>query len=120
MSARQTEDDMVEEETMAGDYQAQMHYNNNPEDDMDGGSYGGAQDIDVQAMLQAAVTPLEYPATLEAKFASYDNYCSLFHYVLNSEGPVELELPNVSQVNRASLRNIADSDQVLLGVGRHR
>lgn len=54
---------------------------------------GGATDI--QAQLAAAAAPLEYQATLETKFASYDNYCSLFHYILNSEGPVDLEVPNV-------------------------
>ena len=50
---------------------------------------------DLQAQLAAAATPLEYQATLETKFASYDNYCSLFHYILNSDGPVELEVPSV-------------------------
>jgi len=49
---------------------------------------------DIQAQLQAAATPLEYQATLETKFASYDNYCSLFHFILNSEGPVDLEVPS--------------------------
>lgn len=39
---------------------------------------------------------LEFQATLETKFASYDNYCSLFHFILNSDGPVDLEVPNVS------------------------
>jgi translation initiation factor 3 subunit L len=55
----------------------------------------GAGPTDIQAQLAAAATPLEYQATLETKFASYDNYCSLFHYILNSEGPVDLEVPNV-------------------------
>jgi translation initiation factor 3 subunit L len=55
----------------------------------------GAGATDIQAQLAAAATPLEYQATLETKFASYDNYCSLFHYILNSEGPVDLEVPNV-------------------------
>ena len=51
---------------------------------------------DIHAQLQAAATPLEFQATLETKFASYDNYCNLFHYILNSDGPVDLEVPNVS------------------------
>ncbi|KAG9199465.1 hypothetical protein B5807_00704 [Epicoccum nigrum] len=55
-------------------------------------SIGSNQDI--HAQLQAAATPLEFQATLETKFASYDNYCNLFHYILNSEGPVDLEVPN--------------------------
>ncbi|PWZ03232.1 eukaryotic translation initiation factor 3 subunit L [Testicularia cyperi] len=29
----------------------------------------------------------------EDRFHSYDNYCDFFNYVLNSEGPVNLELP---------------------------
>lgn len=30
----------------------------------------------------------------EDRFHSYDNYCDFFNYVLNSEGPVPLELPS--------------------------
>src|SRR5437762_7621943 len=54
-----------------------------------------SREDDLQSRLQAAATPLEYQASLEARYASYDNYCSLFHYILNSNGPVELNLPNV-------------------------
>ncbi|ORE10107.1 hypothetical protein BCV72DRAFT_39453 [Rhizopus microsporus var. microsporus] len=32
--------------------------------------------------------------TLEQRFQSYENYCDLFNYILNSNGPVSLELPN--------------------------
>ncbi|ELT93773.1 hypothetical protein CAPTEDRAFT_152273 [Capitella teleta] len=32
--------------------------------------------------------------TLEQRFESYHNYCSLFNYILNAESPVPLELPN--------------------------
>ncbi len=63
--------------------------------DIEGVGSIGAGATDIQAQLAAAATPLEYQATLETKFASYDNYCSLFHYILNSEGPVDLEVPNV-------------------------
>ncbi|RKP12078.1 RNA polymerase I-associated factor PAF67-domain-containing protein [Piptocephalis cylindrospora] len=31
---------------------------------------------------------------IEQRFHSYENYCTLFNYILNSEGPVPLELPN--------------------------
>jgi translation initiation factor 3 subunit L len=51
---------------------------------------------DLQARLAAAATPLEFQAGLPARFQSYDNYCSLFHFILNSDGPVDLELPTVS------------------------
>jgi translation initiation factor 3 subunit L len=63
--------------------------------DLEQASSIGGGTTDIQAQLAAAATPLEYQATLETKFASYDNYCSLFHYILNSEGPVDLEVPNV-------------------------
>ncbi|KAI7867649.1 RNA polymerase I-associated factor PAF67-domain-containing protein [Spinellus fusiger] len=39
--------------------------------------------------IYARLTP-----TLEHRFHSYENYCDLFNYILNSEGPVNLELPN--------------------------
>ncbi|BFZ61243.1 hypothetical protein YB2330_002302 [Saitoella coloradoensis] len=32
--------------------------------------------------------------TLEQRFRSYDNYCDLFNFILNSDGPVNLDLPN--------------------------
>jgi len=32
--------------------------------------------------------------TLDQRFESYYNYCSLFNYILNAEGPVPLELPD--------------------------
>lgn len=87
-----------EEEALVNDYKEQVHFDEGL-DDVDGsGSYGGSggQFQDMQAQLNAAATPLEYQATLETKFASYDNYCNLFHYILNSEGPVDLEPPSVS------------------------
>lgn len=90
------DDSDVEEETLANDYQEQMQYTEGVLDDSldDGLSIGGIQQ-DIQATLQAAVTPLERDASLETKLISYDNYCGLFHYILNSDGPVELELPSV-------------------------
>lgn len=51
---------------------------------------------DIQQRLASAAQPLELQATLGTRFASYDNYCSLFHFILNSDGPVDLELPTVS------------------------
>lgn len=32
--------------------------------------------------------------SLEQRFESYYNYCNLFNYILNADGPVPLELPN--------------------------
>lgn len=86
----------VEEEALVNDYREQVHF----DDGMSGleptASAGATpQSQDLQAQLAAAATPLEYQATLETKFASYDNYCNLFHYILNSDGPVDLEAPSV-------------------------
>lgn len=86
----------VEEEALVNDYREQVHFDDGLSELEATASVGGAsQAQDLQAQLAAAATPLEYQATLETKFASYDNYCSLFHYILNSEGPVELEVPSV-------------------------
>ncbi|KAK5056018.1 hypothetical protein LTR84_012569 [Exophiala bonariae] len=87
------DDDDVEEEALVADYQEQV---NNYEDGTDlnraDSLTGGPADL--RAQLEAAAAPLEYQASLETKFASYDNYCSLFHYILNSDGPVEVEQPS--------------------------
>lgn len=86
----------VEEEALVNDYREQVHFDDGMSE-LDRTTSLGAtsQTQDLQAQLAAAATPLEYQATLETKFASYDNYCSLFHYILNSDGPVELEVPSV-------------------------
>lgn len=86
----------VEEEALVNDYREQVNFDDGMSDLENTTSLdGGSQAQDLQAQLAAAATPLEYQATLETKFASYDNYCSLFHYILNSDGPVELEVPSV-------------------------
>lgn len=92
----------VEEEALVNDYREQVHFDDGMSDLDRTTSLGGASHTqDLQAQLAAAATPLEYQATLETKFASYDNYCSLFHYILNSEGPVDLEVPSVCERNLA-------------------
>lgn len=88
----------AEEEIMANEYREQVQYDGMEELDRMP-SIGSNQDI--HAQLQAAATPLEFQATLETKFASYDNYCNLFHYILNSDGPVDLEVPNVRTIGSA-------------------
>ena len=86
----------VEEEALVNDYREQVNFDDGMSElDRTTSLGGGSQTQDLQAQLAAAATPLEYQATLETKFASYDNYCSLFHYILNSDGPVELEVPSV-------------------------
>jgi translation initiation factor 3 subunit L len=93
------DDSDAEEEALVNDYREQVHFEDGMSDLDRTTSLGGASHTqDLQAQLTAAATPLEYQATLETKFASYDNYCSLFHYILNSEGPVELEAPSVCEV----------------------
>lgn len=82
----------AEEEALVNDYREQVQHDGGMEGLDRTTSLGGSQDI--HAQLQAAATPLEFQATLETKFASYDNYCSLFHFILNSDGPVDLEVPS--------------------------
>ncbi|KAK4956184.1 hypothetical protein LTR66_013344 [Elasticomyces elasticus] len=82
-----------EEVVLANDYREQVQ-NGDDMDDLDRtvSFVNGPQDI--QAQLQAAAQPLEFQATLETKYASYDAYCNLFHYILNSDGPVDIEVPS--------------------------
>lgn len=87
----------AEEEALVNDYQEQVHFDDGMESLDRTNSYGanGGQFQDMQSQLAAAATPLEYQATIDTKITSYDNYCNLFHYILNSEGPVDLEVPSV-------------------------
>lgn len=86
----------VEEEALVNDYREQVNFDDEMSDmDRTTSIDTASQAPDLQAQLAAAATPLEYQATLETKFASYDNYCNLFHYILNSDGPVDLEVPSV-------------------------
>jgi translation initiation factor 3 subunit L len=91
----------AEEEALVEDYREQVQYDQDGLEELDRTSSLGAGGQDIHAQLAAAATPLEFQATLETKFASYDNYCSLFHYILNSEGPVDLEVPSVSRILRS-------------------
>lgn len=86
-----------EEEALVNNYQEQTQFDDGLEGVDRTNSYNGSggQLQDMQAQLAAAATPLEYGATIDTKITSYDNYCSLFHYILNSEGPVDLEVPSV-------------------------
>ena len=112
-----------EEEALVEDYKEQVHFDDGMSELDRTASFGGAGGggpQDMQAQLAAAATPLEYGAALDTKFASYDNYCSLFHYILNSEGPVDLEVPTVSYAPPApdpvpQLMGVI----VLLGMGRN-
>lgn len=57
-----------------------------------GNDFGG----DLSLQLQQAAQPLEYGATTDTKISSYDQYCNLFHFILNSDGPVDIDVPSVS------------------------
>lgn len=98
--ARPMEDDSdVEEEALVADYQEQVQYEDGLEDLEQVSSLTMAQQTDdIQSRLAAAAQPLDFSAPLEVKFQSYDSYCNLFHFVLNSEGPVDLEPPSVSVI----------------------
>lgn len=95
------DDSDVEEEALANDYREQVQYEDGYGDEMDASSVGGGLQ-DLQAQLVAAAQPLEYGASLEAKIASYDSYCNLFHFILNSDGPVDIDVPSVSHQYRGT------------------
>ncbi|KAI9673425.1 MAG: hypothetical protein M1817_002887 [Caeruleum heppii] len=85
-----------EEEVMVNDYKEQVLVDDGMSE-LDRTTSMGQAPIgdDIQSRLLAAATPLEYQATLQTKFESYDSYCSLFHFILNNEaGPVDLEVPS--------------------------
>lgn len=87
------DDSDVEEEALANDYREQVQYEGGYDDELERVPSSGPQDL--QAQLAAAAQPLEYQATLETKIASYDSYCNLFHFILNSDGPVDIDVPSV-------------------------
>jgi translation initiation factor 3 subunit L len=95
---RAIEDDSdVEEEALVADYKEQVQYEDGMDDLERVSSMTMAQQTDdIQSKLAAAAQPLDFSAPLEVKFQSYDSYCNLFHFILNSEGPVDLEPPSVS------------------------
>ncbi|GAB1736403.1 hypothetical protein NU219Hw_g7553t1 [Hortaea werneckii] len=91
----QVDDDSdVEEEALANDYREQQAYEDGEDYDLNRSMSLGSGPQDLQAQLQAAATPLEYQATIDTKIQSYDSYCNLFHFILNSEGPVDIEVPS--------------------------
>jgi translation initiation factor 3 subunit L len=109
-------DSDLEEETLVGTYQEQSRYEELDELDHVDTMSMAQQTDDIQSRLLSASQPLERTASVEVKFASYDNYCSLFHFILNSEGPVDLEPPSVRP--SASTTRIKLTTTVLLGLGR--
>jgi translation initiation factor 3 subunit L len=89
------DDSDVEEEALAADYREQVQYEGMEELEQVNSMTMAQQTDDIQSRLAVAAQPLDFSAPLEVKFASYDNYCSLFHFILNSDGPVDLEPPSV-------------------------
>lgn len=92
------DDSDVEEEALANDYREQVGYENGDDYDLDRTTSLGGGPQDLQAQLVNAATPLEYGATLDTKIHSYESYCNLFDFILNSDGPVDIEMPSVSNV----------------------
>lgn len=96
-AARAMNDDSdVEEEALVAEYKEHVQYEDGDDLSRTTSLNMAAQTDDIQARLVQAAQPLDFQAPLETKFQSYDAYCSLFHYILNSEGPVDLEPPSVS------------------------
>lgn len=92
------DDSDIEEDALIGDYQEQAQYEDMEELEQVNSMSMAQQTDDIQSRLAAAAQPLDRNASLETKFASYDNYCSLFHFILNSDGPVDLEPPSVRTI----------------------
>ncbi|KAI0127700.1 RNA polymerase I-associated factor PAF67 [Xylariales sp. AK1849] len=90
------DDSDVEEEALVNDYKEQVQYEDGLGDDLERVSSltMAQQGEDIQSKLVAAAQPLDFSAPLEVKFQSYDSYCNLFHFILNSDGPVDLEPPS--------------------------
>ncbi|KAI1839888.1 hypothetical protein JX265_007174 [Neoarthrinium moseri] len=90
------DDSDVEEEALVNDYKEQVQYEDGMGDELERVSSMtmAQQTDDIQSRLVAAAQPLDFSAPLEVKFQSYDAYCNLFHFILNSEGPVDLEPPS--------------------------
>ena len=114
------DDSDVEEEALAADYREQIQYEGMEELEPVTSMSMAQQTDDIQSRLAAAAQPLDFSAPLEVKFASYDNYCSLFHFILNSDGPVDLEPPSVRLIELSITNMNADPYLVLLGLGCYR
>ena len=94
--ARAINDDSdVEEEALVAEYKEHVQYEDGEELSQTNSLSMAQQTDDIQGRLVQAAQPLDFSAPLEVKFQSYDSYCSLFHFILNSEGPVDLEPPSV-------------------------
>lgn len=87
------DDSDAEEEALVAEYKEQVQYEDG--DELSQTTSLNQQTDDIQSRLVQAAQPLDFSAPLEVKFQSYDSYCSLFHFILNSEGPVDLEPPSV-------------------------
>lgn len=87
------DDSDAEEDGLVAEYKEQVQYEDGEELSQ---TTSAQQTDDIQSRLVQAAQPLDFSAPLEVKFQSYDSYCSLFHFILNSEGPVDLEPPSVS------------------------
>jgi len=115
-------DSDVEEERLAAEYQEHLQYEGGEDLEQVSSMSMAQQTDDIQGRLAAAAQPLDFSAPLEVKFASYDNYCALFHFILNSDGPVDLEPPSVRCPVICILpkAHILICPLVLLGMGCHR
>ena len=98
------DDSDVEEEALANDYREQVGYEDGEDYDLDRSASMGGTQQDLQGQLVSAAQPLEYGASLDVKIQSYDSYCNLFHFILNSEGPVDIEVPSVSMQSLSFIR----------------
>lgn len=94
--------DSDDEEALVAEYKEHVQYEDGEELSQTTSLTMAQQTDDIQSRLVQAAQPLDFSAPLEVKFQSYDSYCSLFHFILNSEGPVDLEPPSVRRATRAN------------------
>ena len=84
-----------EEEAVAYEYREAADYGDGEDYGLDRTQSMGGGPQDLRAQLEAAAQPLDRDASIDVKIQSYDSYCNLFHFILNSDGPVDIELPSV-------------------------
>ena len=86
----------VEEEALVQDYREQVQFDQDGLEDLDRTMSQAGPNTDIWTQLGNAAMPLDFQATLDTKISSYYSYCDLFHYLLNTAGPLEVDPPNVS------------------------
>ena len=105
----EADDSDAEEDALANEYKEQVNYDDGEDYDLNRSNSLGSGPQDLQAQLQAAAAPLDFNAPLETKIQSYDMYCNLFHFILNSDGPVDFDVPTVGLIKAGRMKRETDA-----------